>query len=71
MTPTIYAKFIKFLKEELALPKDSIAVLQRNVEQDRAPIPMILWQYGLVTLEELDRIYDWLESGTSNTHLCD
>lgn len=71
MTPTIYAKFIKFLKDELALPKDSIAVLQRNAEQNHAPIPMILWQYGLVTLEELDRIYDWLEVGNSNTHLCD
>ena len=69
MTPTIYDKFIKFLKEELALPKDAIAVLQRNAEQNHAPIPMILWQYGLVTLEELDRIYDWLEYGNSNTHI--
>lgn len=62
MTPTIYSKFIKFLKEELALPTDSIAVVQRTAEQNPGPIPMILWQYGLVTLEELDRIYDWLES---------
>ncbi len=63
MTPTIYAQFIKFLKEELALPTDSIAVVQRTAEQNPGPIPMILWQYGLVTLEELDRIYDWLEAG--------
>lgn len=61
MKPTIYAKFIKFLTEELALPTDSIEVVQRTVEQNHAPIPMILWQYGLVTLEELDCIYDWLE----------
>ena len=60
MKPAIYANFIKFLKEELALSTDSIAVVQRTVEQQSAPIPMILWQYGLVTLEELDRIYDWL-----------
>jgi hypothetical protein len=25
-------------------------------------VPMILWQYGLVTLEQLDRIFDWLET---------
>ncbi|MGF1540779.1 MAG: DUF2949 domain-containing protein [Pleurocapsa sp.] len=60
MKPAIYANLIKFLKEELALSTDSIAVVQRTVEQQPAPIPMILWQYGLVTLEELDRIYDWL-----------
>lgn len=64
MKPVIYAKFIKFLKEELALSNDSIEIVQRAVEEQPAPIPMILWQYGLVTLEELDRIYDWLYSKT-------
>jgi hypothetical protein len=64
MKPPIYAKFIKFLKEELALSNDSIEIVQRAVEEQPAPIPMILWQYGLVTLEELDRIYDWLHSKT-------
>ncbi len=64
MKPAIYEKFINFLKEELALSTDSIATVQRTVEQNPAPIPMILWQYGLVTLEELDRIYDWLYAKT-------
>jgi hypothetical protein len=63
MTPAIYVKFIKFLKEELSLSSDSIAILQRSGEPNTVPLPMILWQYGLVTLEELARIYDWLETG--------
>ena len=25
-------------------------------------VPMILWPDGLVTLEQLDRIFDWLET---------
>ena len=62
MKPAIYAKLIEFLKEDLALSSDSIEIVQRSVEDRPAPIPMILWQYGLVTLEELDRIYDWLHS---------
>lgn len=64
MKPAIYAKFIKFLKEELALSSDSIEIVNRAIEGHPAPIPMVLWQYGLVTLEELDRIYDWLHSKT-------
>jgi hypothetical protein len=63
LPPTIYAKFIKFLKEELLLSTDSLATLERSWAQNPGPIPMILWKYGLVTLEELDRIYDWLEQG--------
>ena len=62
MKPAIYATFVKFLKEELALSNDSIEIVRRSVEEYPAPIPMVLWQYGLITLEELDRIYDWLYS---------
>ena len=62
MKPSIYANFVKFLEEDLALSNDSIEIVRRSVEEHSAPIPMILWQYGLITLEELDRIYDWLYS---------
>lgn len=61
--PTItYNLFIKFLQEEINLPKNSIAIAQRSVDQNLGLMPMVLWQYGLVTIEQLDRIYDWLES---------
>lgn len=56
-----HSRMIQFLQEELALPADSLAIAKRSAELERGPLPMILWQYGLITLEELDRIYDWLE----------
>lgn len=62
MTPTTYSRFIRFLQEDLALPSASIGVALRFWEQNQGPLPMILWQYGLVTLEQLDRIFDWLET---------
>lgn len=62
MTPTTYNRFLRFLQEELAISTDSIAMAQRHREQNLGPLPMILWQYGLITLEQLDRIYDWLET---------
>jgi hypothetical protein len=62
MAPATYNRFLRFLQEELAISTDSIAIAQRHREQDPGPLPMILWRYGLVTLEQLDRIYDWLET---------
>jgi hypothetical protein len=63
MIPSVnYAQFICFLKEELRLSNDSIAIAERSLQKNPGPLPMILWQYGLVTLEELDKIYDWLET---------
>lgn len=62
MAAATYTRFINFLKDELALSNDSLEMALRYREQDPGPLPMILWQYGLVTFEQLDRIYDWLET---------
>ena len=62
MKSMIPAKLIRFLQEELAIPDASIALAQKQGERDPNLLPMILWQYGLVTLEQLDRVFDWLET---------
>jgi hypothetical protein len=62
MVSATHSKFIRFLQEDLSLSASSIALALRYREQNPGPLPMILWQYGLVTLEQLDQIYNWLES---------
>lgn len=54
---------LKFLKQELALSDASLAVAERTVQGNYHALPIVLWQYGLITLDELDRIYDWLDQG--------
>jgi hypothetical protein len=49
---------IEFLHGELALPRSSIQLALRQSQED--PLPMVLWQYGLVTLTQLEQIFDWL-----------
>jgi hypothetical protein len=60
MKSTRPTRLIGFLKEELAIPEAWIALAQRKGEQDPTLLPMILWQYGLLTLSQLDRVFDWL-----------
>ena len=55
-------RLLAFLQEELALPSDSISLALRHMEQDPGPLPIVLWQYGLITLDQLNQIYDWLET---------
>jgi Protein of unknown function (DUF2949) len=62
MSPSTYSRFIRFLEEDLAISTASISVALRHREQDPGPLPMILWQYGLVTIDQLEQIYDWLET---------
>ncbi|MEO1095626.1 MAG: DUF2949 domain-containing protein [Cyanobacteria bacterium J06638_28] len=53
---------IRFLQDDLAVSQDSINMALRHCEQDPGPLPMVLWQYGLINLEQLEKIYDWLEA---------
>ncbi|MBD2499553.1 DUF2949 domain-containing protein [Anabaena azotica] len=62
MSPSTYSRLIHFLQEDLSISAASLAVALRHREQDPGPLPMILWQYGLVTLDQLEKIYDWLET---------
>ncbi len=62
MPSITYIRFLKFLQEDLNLSQDSIAMAKRSSEQNPTMIPMVLWQYGLVNIEQLDKIYDWLET---------
>lgn len=55
------SRLIQFLQDELALPTSVIDFAIRHSQVDTAPLPMVLWQYGLVTLNQLDQIFDWLE----------
>jgi len=62
MTPLTYVQFIKFLRDELALPAAAIAIAQRHCEADPGPLPMVLWHYGLITMDQLEQILDWMET---------
>jgi hypothetical protein len=60
------AKLLDYLQGELAISNSAIAVALRHSEQDASQLPMVLWQYGLVTLEELNLIFDWLDGSSAD-----
>ncbi|MFB2878817.1 DUF2949 domain-containing protein [Floridanema aerugineum] len=55
-------KLVNFLQEELKIPPNSLSLALRHSEQSTTSLPMILWQYGLVSLNQLEKIFDWLET---------
>ncbi len=54
-------ELLKFLHNELELSSADISVALKHRELDNGPLPMLLWQYGLVNLEQLEKIFDWLD----------
>lgn len=60
-----YGQMIRFLREDLKIPASAVTLALRQVEETPSLLPMSLWQYGLVTLKQVDQIFNWLEDSTS------
>ena len=54
-------RLISFLQDELEISTAEIALAQRQ-DEDPNLLHIILWQYGLLTLEQLERVFRWLET---------
>lgn len=59
--PKMQTQLIQFLQSELAIPNCSIEFALKHCEALSTQLPMGLWQYGMINLEQLDQILDWLE----------
>jgi hypothetical protein len=55
-------KVVNFLCQNLNLSDDSVQLALKQSQSNYSSLPIVLWQYGLVSLPELDRVYDWFES---------
>jgi Protein of unknown function (DUF2949) len=53
---------VDFLRQNLNMSDDSVQLALKQSRSDYSSLPIVLWQYGLVSLPELDQIYDWFES---------
>jgi hypothetical protein len=58
-------QLIEFLEQDLAIPADAIALGVRQSAMSPNLLPIILWQYGIVTTSQLDQIFAWLESSAA------
>jgi hypothetical protein len=53
---------IQFLQQDLGVSVEEIELALRHIRETPDQLPMILWQYGLISLGQLDKIFDWLEA---------
>ncbi|MEM9087566.1 MAG: DUF2949 domain-containing protein [Cyanobacteria bacterium P01_F01_bin.53] len=61
MISSDYTKLIRFLQDELAVPATSINLALKHCQENAAPLPMVLWQQGVLSLQQLERTFDWME----------
>ena len=53
-------KIISFLIDEIGLDQSSIELGLKLSIKNNTPLPILLWNYGILTIEELDVLYTFL-----------
>ena len=53
-------KIISFLKDEIGLNESSIKLGLKLSIKNNTELPILLWNYGILTIEELDEFYTFL-----------
>ena len=53
-------EMIFYLFNELGLEESSIELGIQLSIKNNTPLPILLWSYGMLTIEELDKLYSFL-----------
>ena len=55
-----HRKIISFLIDDIGLDEGSIELGIKLAIKNNTPLPILLWSYGILTIEELDKLYAFL-----------
>ena len=56
----LYEELIIYLFNEIGLEESSIELGLKLSLKNNTPLPILLWSYGMLTIEELDELYSFL-----------
>ena len=60
MNNFISREMIIYLHNEVGLEASSIELGIKLSIKNKTPLPILLWSYGMLTIEELDKLYSFL-----------
>ena len=60
MNNYLQKEMIIYLFNELGLEESSIELGLKLSIRNNTPLPILLWSYGMITIEELDKLYSFL-----------
>ena len=50
---------LQLLQRRLGLSPSALELGQRQAELEQAPLPIVLWSFGLLSLQQLEDVFDW------------
>ncbi|EAM48990.1 DUF2949 domain-containing protein [Crocosphaera watsonii WH 8501] len=66
MASDLQTPLLEYLRHKLAIPTDALKMAVKFTEASMGSLPMVLWQYGLIDLQQLDEVLDWIDKRDIN-----
>ena len=60
MNNFLHKEMIIYLFNELGIEESSIELGLKLSTRNNTPLPILLWSYGMLTIDELDKLYSFL-----------
>ena len=60
MNNYLYKEMLIYLFNEVGLEESSIELAIKLSLKNNTSLPILLWSYGMLTIEELDKLYSFL-----------
>ena len=60
MNNHLHKQMLIYLIKEVGLKESTIELGLKLSIKSNAPLPILLWSYGMLTIEELDKLYSFL-----------
>jgi len=50
---------MRLLRHQFGLSESALALGLRQAQLEQAPLPVVLWRFGLISLEQFDALLSW------------
>ena len=60
--PSASEELEQFLLRRVGLSLNALQLGLRQAELEQAPLPIVLWSFGLLNLEQLQTVIDWQDA---------
>jgi hypothetical protein len=50
---------LRFLRGSIGLSEGALALGLKQAQLEQAPLPVVLWRFGLISLEQFDAVLAW------------
>lgn len=57
--PAGSSKLLEYLQQKIGLSDKALNLGIRQAEIEQAPLPIVLWSFGLLSLSQYQKVLDW------------